>query len=399
MAAEDTVIEEARRAALEVLHYTARGPRGHLPRTAGWGYAEPYTRDWMIAALGILTTGDAVLVETIRRMLVALAAIQGPHGQIPGLADAPADRGSSDTTPLFLIGLALYRRVTGEVALLEDAAGRARAWMAYQSDDDRFLVAQQPTSDWRDEQWVLGHGLYVNTLVYAYLRLYGDDAQAAGLAAQMNRPIQLLAHDTPHGAGGLLLPDAPYYALWAYKVWGSTRFDLLGNSLAILTGLAPPERARAMVAWIEAECAALWARGDLALDLPPCLFPYIRPADPDWFPRYAEFNRPGEYHNGGVWPFVCGFYVAALVAAGARAGCAKAHRAGRAGAPRAQSPGRLRLQRMVPRAGRHAPRRGLAGLVGGSVSLRAGRRRAGPGAVFQPEAGSGLMLHHSDFAV
>ncbi len=271
--------------------------------------------------------------------------------------------------------------------------------MAYQSDDDRFLGAQQPTSDWRDEQWVLGHGLYVNTLVYAYLRLYGDDAQAAGLAAQMNRPIQLLAHDTPHGAGGLLLPDAPYYALWAYKVWGSTRFDLLGNSLAILTGLAPPERARAMVAWIEADCAALWARGDLALDLPPCLFPYIRPADPDWFPRYAEFNRPGEYHNGGVWPFVCGFYVAALVAARARAGCAKAHRAGRAGAPRAQSPGRLRLQRMVPRAGRHAPRRGLAGLVGGSVSLRAGRRRAGPGAVFQPEAGSGLMLHHSDFAV
>jgi hypothetical protein len=323
MAAEDTVIEEARRAALEVLHYTARGPRGHLPRTAGWGYAEPYTRDWMIAALGILTTGDAVLVETIRGMLVALAAIQSPHGQIPGLADAPADRGSSDTTPLFLIGLALYRRVTGEVALLEDAAGRARAWMAYQSDDDRFLVAQQPTSDWRDEQWVLGHGLYVNTLVYAYLRLYGDDAQAAGLAAQMNRPIQLLAHDTPHGAGGLLLPDAPYYALWAYKVWGSTRFDLLGNSLAILTGLAPPERARAMVAWIEAECAALRARGDLALDLPPCLFPYIRPADPDWFPRYAEFNRPGEYHNGGVWPFVCGFYVAALVAAGARARAAQ----------------------------------------------------------------------------
>ena len=25
---------------------------------------------------------------------------------------------------------------------------------------------------------------------------------------------------------------------------------------------------------------------------------------------------PGEYHNGGVWPFVCGFYVAACVAAG-----------------------------------------------------------------------------------
>jgi len=33
-------------------------------------------------------------------------------------------------------------------------------------------------------------------------------------------------------------------------------------------------------------------------------------------PRYKNYNQPGEYHNGGIWPFVCGFYVAALVAAG-----------------------------------------------------------------------------------
>jgi glycogen debranching enzyme len=33
-------------------------------------------------------------------------------------------------------------------------------------------------------------------------------------------------------------------------------------------------------------------------------------------PRYQRYNQPGEYHNGGIWPFVCGFYIAALVAAG-----------------------------------------------------------------------------------
>jgi glycogen debranching enzyme len=67
---------------------------------------------------------------------------------------------------------------------------------------------------------------------------------------------------------------------------------------------------------VEKECASLRDRGLLAVDLPPCLFPYIRPSDPDWRPRYAQYNAPGEYHNGGVWPFVGGFYVAALVAAG-----------------------------------------------------------------------------------
>ncbi len=115
---------------------------------------------------------------------------------------------------------------------------------------------------------------------------------------------------------GLTVADKPYYALWAYKVSNSERFDLLGNSLAIVSGLAPPPRAQAIVAWVEAECAALRESGNLALDLPPCLFPYIRPEDPGWRPRYEQFNAPGEYHNGGVWPFVCGFYVAALVAAG-----------------------------------------------------------------------------------
>jgi hypothetical protein len=37
--------------------------------------------------------------------------------------------------------------------------------------DDRVMVAQLPTSDWRDEQYVMGYGLYVNMIVYAYLRL------------------------------------------------------------------------------------------------------------------------------------------------------------------------------------------------------------------------------------
>jgi len=94
------------------------------------------------------------------------------------------------------------------------------------------------------------------------------------------------------------------------------RCDVLGNSLAILTGLADPERARRMVSWIEAQCGELRSQGALALELPPCFFPFMQPSDPDWKPRYATYNLPGHYHNGGVWPFVCGFYIAALVAAG-----------------------------------------------------------------------------------
>jgi hypothetical protein len=225
---------------------------------------------------------------------------------MPSLVHDPGNRGASDTTPLFLLILGMYRNHTGEAAFLEEAAARALRWMAYQTVDDQSLVGQQPTSDWRDEHWVLGHGLYVNALVLGYSRLLGLEDGARALRRAANAA----------GGKGFDTEGQPVYALWFFKVLRDKRCDVLGNSLAILTGMADPGRARAMVAWIEDHCARLRASGDLALDLPPCFFPFVQPSDSDWHPRYEQFNLPGQYHNGGVWPFVCGFHIAALVAAG-----------------------------------------------------------------------------------
>ncbi|HUW56473.1 MAG TPA: glycoside hydrolase 100 family protein [Planctomycetota bacterium] len=312
----DASVARAKAAALEVLLHNARGPYHGLPRTAGWGYPEPYTRDLMIAGLGILVSGNEKLISRLRRVLEVLAKNQSPLGHIPSLVHDGEDRGASDATPLFLLTTAAYRRTTGESDFLADAVGKALTWMDYQSPSNRVMVAQLPTSDWRDEQWVLGFGLYVNTVVYSYLRLLGQEEKASRLRRLMGRFTVTAEVKHRHVHEGLVVRHKPYYALWSYKVYGSERFDLLGNSLAILSGLATPTRADALVTWIERECRAMRTHGELAVELPPNFFPYIRPEDPDWRPRYARFNRPGEYHNGGVWPFICGFYVAACVAAG-----------------------------------------------------------------------------------
>ena len=302
-------VDEAKAAALGVLLHNARGPFEGLPRTAGWGYPEPYTRDLMISALGFLTTGNHELADALRRTLVALACNQTTRGHIPSLAHDAADRGASDTTPLFLFGLALYRRSANLPGFLDEAARKALTWMEYRSPDDMVMVSQLPTSDWRDEQWVMGYGLYVNTLVYGYLRLYGEHESAGLLGELMNRLEVLGEAKNPHQHEGLVVPTKPYYALYSYKIFNSDRFDLLGNSLAILTGIAPPDRAKEMVAWVETECDAMRLREELAVDLPPCLFPYMLPHHADWRSRYERYNRPGEYHNGGVWPFVGGMWV------------------------------------------------------------------------------------------
>ncbi|MDQ0477609.1 glycoside hydrolase 100 family protein [Chryseobacterium sp. MDT2-18] len=312
---ENQQIEEAKKAAIEVLLHNAHGTVADLPRTAGWGYPEPYTRDLLIAVLGIATSENTELIESSRNVLSNLAKNQSKNGQIPSLVSDKANLGSSDTTPLFLMAGGIFRKILGDPNFLEDAVKKAITWMEYQCPTSYHLIAQQPTSDWRDEQWVPGHGLFVNTLTYSGLQLLGKHQQAENLGNAMRQLTYSSdkSHSCPHE--GFAIKDKPYYALWSYKIYSSTRFDLLGNSLAILSGLASAEKAGEMVKWIENECEQMHKTKDLAVDLTPNFFPFILPEDSDWLPRYSEFNNPGDYHNGGIWPFISGFYIAALVAA------------------------------------------------------------------------------------
>jgi hypothetical protein len=122
-------IGKARIAAIEILRHNAHGPFDALPRTAGWGYPEPYTRDLMISILGIAATGDLELIATIRRVLETLANKQTLHGHIASLVHDNDDRGASDTTPLFLLGVGIFRKLTGEKDFLEGAVIKSLKWM------------------------------------------------------------------------------------------------------------------------------------------------------------------------------------------------------------------------------------------------------------------------------
>src|ERR1035437_690735 len=92
-------IEEAKKAALEVLLHNAHGPFQGLPRTAGWGYPEPYTRDLMFSVFGIAVSDNPKLLKSIRRVLETLAKNQTELGHIPSLVHDKEDLGASDTTP------------------------------------------------------------------------------------------------------------------------------------------------------------------------------------------------------------------------------------------------------------------------------------------------------------
>ncbi len=107
------LINEAKNAAIEVLLHNSHGPYFGLPRTAGWGYPEPYTRDLMFSILGIAVSGNKKLLDSIQKVLETLAKNQTRHGHIPSLVHDREDLGASDTTPLFLMGVGIFRKVTG----------------------------------------------------------------------------------------------------------------------------------------------------------------------------------------------------------------------------------------------------------------------------------------------
>lgn len=309
------LIAIAKEAAITVLLHNSKGPFKGLPRTAGWGYPEPYTRDLMFAILGIAVSKNTQLLDSMRNVLETLAENQSPKGHIPSLVHDSEDRGASDTTPLFLLATEVFRKTVNEPEFLKTAVDKSLLWMEYQSPKDRYLVAQQPTSDWRDEQWVLGYGLYVNTVVYSYLQLMGFHERAKEMHHEMEKFTITRDRKEKYIEKGLVIENKPYYAIWAYKHFKSERFDLLGNSLAILSGMASQKTAEAIIEWIEKECKEMKIQGELTVELPPNFFPFIKPEDRDWHKRYAYYNLPGNYHNGGIWPFICGLYIAALVAA------------------------------------------------------------------------------------
>jgi len=87
--------------------------------------------------------------------------------------------------------------------------------------------------------------------------------------------------------------------------------DVFGNVLAVLLGLADARAGRRVLDALASSSARYPSRAVLRP---------IKRASMLWRPYMARHrqNLAWQYHNGGIWPMVGGFWVAALVARGRR---------------------------------------------------------------------------------
>jgi hypothetical protein len=84
----------------------------------------------------------------------------------------------------------------------------------------------------------------------------------------------------------------------------SWRCDVLGNVLAYLFGVVDSEKAQSTFQFM----LGVGVNEPFPVTN---VYPVVTPGDPDWRPYYTVnlLNLPNHYHNGGIWPFVGGFWV------------------------------------------------------------------------------------------
>jgi glycogen debranching enzyme len=331
-AERQALLTTARHRAIELLsrNLTPAGLLAATPgrRAARFGYTAIFGRDTAICSLAMALTEDQGLQGQAAAGLLTLARYQAPNGQIPKFADVrrrEADfwyLGCIDSTLWWLIAMAfldarglprdLVRAHSGPV-------GRALDWLAAQEHQRFFLLQQNEASDWADIMPRSGFVLYTNALWYHVKRLYGLP-NAAATRASFNGLFHPFSsrHIEPYRRGRLLVDFALrnarardlYLSFVNFSFFGDEG-DVLGNVLAVLLGLADERASRRTLR------ALVAARVHVPYPARAVVRP-IRRTDFLWRAYMARHrqNLAWQYHNGGIWPLVGGFWVMALAACG-----------------------------------------------------------------------------------
>ncbi|MGD2055995.1 MAG: glycoside hydrolase 100 family protein [Gammaproteobacteria bacterium] len=331
--------------AVALLHACATADGFVASPTAGHNYRRIWGRDGAIIALAALLTGEPVLIESARRTFKTLAAYQGPHGEIPSNVDPVAERisyggtaGRVDADLWFLVGCGEYWQATGDDAFLEQllpAIEKVRFLLGAWEFNNRGLLYIPLTGDWADEFLHNGYVLY-DQLLYlqaqrtlACIHAAVHDSQDHALQEKISRLCHLIRDNYWFDDGGAVPDDAYHEILYrkglqaasrrARRHWMPTfspsgygyRFDAFANVLASLLDVADNEQRSTVDDFIAGEIT----RDELPLL--PAFHPVIKPVDEDWehlqmMFSYTFKNKPYEFHNGGLWSMVTGFYVADL---------------------------------------------------------------------------------------
>ena len=302
------------------------------------GYRHVWARDSMITFLGAAIARNGTVMESFRQSLDTLAEYQDRFGQIPYLVDIATRKalfGSVDSNSWFVIGAAHYIALSGDAqwgANNRDRLAKALDWCEAMDLAHTGLMMSPECFDWADLMANHGNVLFPNVLCSHALRAGAQvlESIAPAEAARFRGRRETVRHalqeyfwvkapgeciDDTHGRVrakmSILLRKRPYFLPWVGLFDYGDYLDTTGNMLAVLCGVATAAQASQILDYIDS--AGVNRPFPVRV-----LHPPIRPGEQNWreYHRINNLNMPHQYHNGGIWPWVGGLYVAALVKAG-----------------------------------------------------------------------------------
>jgi hypothetical protein len=334
-APDSQLLADCRARSIELLkrNSTPAGVLAAAPtaRAAQRGYTAVFARDAAICALGMAVSGDRALERASITGLETLAHYQAPNGQIPKFV-APDRReadfwylGCIDATLWWLIALALLDERLSQRGIRRGLLRRHRRgvtlalqWLGAQEHQRFYLLQQNEASDWADIMPRSGFVLYTNALWYRVKRLFGLP-KAAETRASFNGLFHPFSAGIAEYRRARLLNEYVlkrarnrdlYLSFVNFSFFGDEG-DVFGNVLATLCGALSASAARRTL-------DALIALGVHEPYPVRAVVQPIRKQSALWRPYMARHrqNSAWQYHNGGVWPMVGGFWIAALARCG-----------------------------------------------------------------------------------
>jgi len=321
------LLKECYREALGVLRENS-SPGGILAsvrskKSEGRHYASIFGRDAAICALGMAASGEPDLIQTARDGLLTLARYQAPNGQIPKYVKPELGEvdfwyaGCIDATLWWLIAIRFLDRLAPRGGLGQELAPQmalALRWLECQEHQVWYLLQQNEASDWADIMPRSGFVLYSNVLWYWTKKLYSlPSAQQTrdyanlffwpfGRTVPEHRRARLLTHYIRNRCK----PSPFYLSFVNFSLWGE-EVDVFGNILAQLVGLGNSSAAGKVVDAL----LAIKANEPHPIRVVGTPISQEAPLWRVYMQRHRQ-NLAWQYHNGGIWPFVGGFWVLLL---------------------------------------------------------------------------------------
>ncbi|AXG70699.1 alkaline and neutral invertase [Kordia sp. SMS9] len=316
------------------LLFKARSERGFLASAENiTNYKRIWARDGVICGLAALLDGDEELIETFKKTLQTLANYQHALGQIPsnvyfketnevelsfgGLA------GRVDTISWFIIGVCNYCWMQNDDDFLSEVFPNIEKGLqlleAWEFNNNDLLYVPR-SGNWADEYITEGHTFYDQVLRLWALRCVQKLRPSASYQSKIDCITEKLEgnyrkndYQTPfHPKAYQKLSATSYWMASVNPSGYQTMFDAFGNSIAQLLKLGDSTFQKRLTNYTET------LRESLPLQLLPAFWKPIKEADDDWKLlvnncKYEFRNHPYEFHNGGTWQMINGFYGMSLV--------------------------------------------------------------------------------------